>query len=797
MNKEIGFHSAMRSRSWLLEDEMTTISDICEKKEMPAPQKQLELSSNGQMRTEISRHKNPQMETRYESRQEALDILLLKKDEDIKNLKLLVAQKETDLQELKAQRTLSSIQLDLAMKDLEELNKNILLSQRKYEEEFSQRLKLQDQVLQLKRQLENQKENCLQESKEMRQRLAWSEVLILQLEGKLHELSNGDPGSTAKVQKIQEANEAEVKQIQEETATAYHRNFLMLQMRLRIDQVMLGKMQEENQCLNRQVDTLTVEVMALQKKLLSEKTNNSALIEKLQSEHRSRQQNIGALEDRLQELQDLLLAKLKVLEAVEEKNLSLQNEISLLKITLGGAKGTEATHFHQAPNLSYSDHSSVTSNSMIDASPQPSENVISPRSCQSASAAIMTSGITAAPSLVKAAGADQTTQKRVLAQSNTNTEPPKWSRPRSISLSFDTNTLGQGQDYFSSLFTNSKNGQHPGPLERQEKTPSAAEDYSSSASRHSAIGNLKIAEVHSGGHFVKILNCSLDKEEGIGEYTLQQNVSGHPVAVFRFPPRVRMKANSTVTVWAADAKVLHKPPSDFLWKEQDRFKTGLDCTTILCEPNGQAVAWYTPIHWNRKEGWEKQEDDENLKSSKKPIIPTKTQRDRWENEPESVIIDTEQEGAGQGQTEERGPVFIKREKTIPATLFPTQNSWCRSPASPTHPHFSLVRPLTMGNDGSSLCRQSRSQSAKPDPAAGTLYAGTIRNRNTAKGGFNGKNSRRLTRSAGDRKGTLKLLLPRTFFTLADQHKAGLQFLQSVQNLSFQPPLPRPPPFSTW
>nr|XP_048682009.1 lamin tail domain-containing protein 1 isoform X2 [Caretta caretta] len=715
---------------------MAAISGIYEKKEMPAPQEQLEVSNCGEMRTEIIRYKNPQMETRSQSRQEDLDTILLKKDEDLKNLKLLMAQKEIDLQELKTQRTLSSVQLDLAMKELEELNKNILMSQRKYEEEFSQRLKLQDQILQLKHQLEHQKENCLQESKQMRQRLAWSEVLILQLEGKLHEFSNGDSDSMAKVQKIREANEAEVKQIQEETATAYHQNFLELQIRLHTDRVMLGKMQEENRRLNQRVDMVRVEVMALQKKLLSEEANNSAFIEKLQSEHRGRQQHIGALEARLEELQELLLAKMKALEAVEEKNLSLQNEISSLKSTFGGEKGTEATHFHLAPN---SGHSPVTSNSITDASPQPSENVLSPQSLQPASAA---------PRLAKSTRADPTTQKRVLAQGITNTESPKWSRSRSRSrsLSLDTNTLGQGQDYFSSLFTGSKrNVQHPGPLERQGRTPSAAEDYTSSAS--SAIGNLKIAEVHSGGHFVKILNCSPDKEEGIGEYTLQQNVSSHPVTLFRFPPRIRMKANSTVTVWTADAKVLHKPPSDFLWKEQDKFKTGSECTTILCEPNGQAVAWYTPIHWNRKQGWEEQEDDKYLKSSKKPIMPTKMQRDEWEKEPESVIIDTEQEGAVQGQTEERGPVFIKREKKIPATLFPTQNSWCRSPASPTHPHFSLLRPLTMGNDGSSLCRQSRCQSAKPDPAPGTLYAGSSRGRNTATGSFNGK-SRRLTRSAG-------------------------------------------------
>ncbi|XP_074854457.1 lamin tail domain-containing protein 1 [Carettochelys insculpta] len=741
---------ALSSGARHLEDEMAAVSGICEKKEMPAPQEQRELSRSGEMRTDITGHKKTEMAARFQSRQEELGAILLKKDEELKALKLLVVQKEADLEDLKTQRMLSSIQLDLAMIELEELKKNILMSQSRYEKEFSQQEKLQDQVLQLKHQLEHQKENCLQAFKEIKQRLAWSEVFLLQLEAKLNELSNGSQDSHAKVQKMGEVNEVEMKQIQEETAAAYHQNFLELLMRLHVGQVTLRKMQEANQCLKQRVDTLSLEVMALQKKILSEEDKNSACIEKLQSEHRGRQQRIGALEARLEELQDLLLDKKKALEAVEEKNLSLQNEISLLKSMFGGGKGMEATHFHLAQDLSYSDHSLVTSDSMLDdASPQPSDHILSSQSFQLPSAASLTSGIAVEPRLTKSTEANQIPPKRVLDQGSTNAESPQCSHPSSSSLKLDTNTLGQGQDYFSSLFTDSeKSVQHPGPLETQGRTPSATEDYNSSAGRNSAIGNLKIVEVHSDGHFVKITNCSPDKEESIGEYTLQENVNGHPVAVFRFPPRIRMKANSVITVWSADAEVLpNKSPSDFLWKEQNRFKTGPLCTTILCEPNGQAVAWYTPICSNRKQDWEDQ-NDENLNSTKKPTIPTKMQRDRGKKKPESVIFVTELEGTVQSQTEEKGPVFIKREKKVPATLFPTQNSWCRSPGSSTHPHFSLPRPLTMGNDGSSLCRQSRCQSVKPDPPPGTLYAGTSCRKSPATGSFKGRSSRRLTRSAG-------------------------------------------------
>ncbi|PKU38720.1 lamin tail domain-containing protein 1 [Limosa lapponica baueri] len=120
---------------------------------------------------------------------------------------------------------------------------------------------------------------------------------------------------------------------------------------------------------------------------------------------------------------------------------------------------------------------------------------------------------------------------------------------------------------------------------------------------NSAIGNLKIAEVDPGGYFVKILNCAPEKEESIGDYLLKQDVQNRPVAVFRFPPETRMGPNSTVTVWAADAKALHRPPSDFLWKDLERFRTSLDCATILCEPGGQlslAILALTSLPGNQR-----------------------------------------------------------------------------------------------------------------------------------------------------------------------------------------------------
>ena len=69
---------------------------------------------------------------------------------------------------------------------------------------------------------------------------------------------------------------------------------------------------------------------------------------------------------------------------------------------------------------------------------------------------------------------------------------------------------------------------------------------------------------------------------------IQQNVGGHPVAVYRFPPRIRFNANTVITVYSGmNDHILHQPPTDFVWKEQFKWGTGPECTSILCKPNGQ------------------------------------------------------------------------------------------------------------------------------------------------------------------------------------------------------------------
>uniref|UniRef100_A0A8C5YF47 Lamin tail domain containing 1 n=1 Tax=Microcebus murinus TaxID=30608 RepID=A0A8C5YF47_MICMU len=277
---------------------------------------------------------------------------------------------------------------------------------------------------------------------------------------------------------------------------------------------------------------------------------------------------------------------------------------------------------------------------------------------------------------------------------------------------------GLREDYFLSLFGDSKKlTAHSGHIEKTYKHFSMIlEEVGHSTA--SSLGDIKIVDVNVKGLFVKLINSSHDKELTIGDHILQQNVNGQRVSLYRFLPNIIMQANSTVTVWAAASEAKHQPPSDFLWKEQNKFITSPDCTTILCKPNGQAVAWYTLIHW--KQAWEKLETDIEFDRSSKVTPKFRKHMFRWGGS--TTTVTTEAEEQPQKETSkcqlEPEQVFLLREKEIPPTLFPDSSPWCQSPFVPTHPCSPVTQPYNTGTAGSRLGRQPRSQLARPDPASG-------------------------------------------------------------------------------
>ena len=67
-------------------------------------------------------------------------------------------------------------------------------------------------------------------------------------------------------------------------------------------------------------------------------------------------------------------------------------------------------------------------------------------------------------------------------------------------------------------------------------------------------------------------------------------------------------------------------------------------------------------------------------------------------------------------------VYLKREKQPSPSLHAQKHPHGATPPTPTHPHSAGTRSKTYGNDNSSVNRQTRCQSTRPDPVPGMLVS---------------------------------------------------------------------------
>nr|XP_044995538.1 lamin tail domain-containing protein 1 [Jaculus jaculus] len=284
----------------------------------------------------------------------------------------------------------------------------------------------------------------------------------------------------------------------------------------------------------------------------------------------------------------------------------------------------------------------------------------------------------------------------------------------------DSLILGEGEDYFLSLFGESRKltaAQSPNSQELFTHLSVILEEVGKCTT--SSLGDIQIAEVDVKGLFVKILNCSSDREVDIGRHILQQNVDGHPISMYQFRPNIPMQAHATVTVWAAAAEAKHQPPTDFVWKEQDRFRSSPDCTTILCQPHGEAVAWYTPIHW--KQVWEKLQIDIEFDRCSIVSPTSQTHMFRWATSTAEIRSQDKDVPPKKDPLRcqlEQPSASLTKEKETPPTLFPNRSPWCRSPSFPAHPYCPLIEPVDRDTAERTSEKQLQAQSARPVPTPG-------------------------------------------------------------------------------
>ncbi|KAG8575523.1 hypothetical protein GDO81_009589 [Engystomops pustulosus] len=136
----------------------------------------------------------------------------------------------------------------------------------------------------------------------------------------------------------------------------------------------------------------------------------------------------------------------------------------------------------------------------------------------------------------------------------------------------------------------------------------------------SSSGPVSIEEIDLEGKFLRILNNS-DEDQQLSGWTLTRQHGSLPEIGFKLPGRFILKAGQHVTIWAAGAGAIHKPPTDFVWKTQKSWGTGDDVKVTLLDSTGEECAERTLFRVRREEGETDEEFfDEELAEFRSKVI---------------------------------------------------------------------------------------------------------------------------------------------------------------------------------
>uniref|UniRef100_A0A8C9ZYU3 Lamin B1 n=1 Tax=Sander lucioperca TaxID=283035 RepID=A0A8C9ZYU3_SANLU len=148
-------------------------------------------------------------------------------------------------------------------------------------------------------------------------------------------------------------------------------------------------------------------------------------------------------------------------------------------------------------------------------------------------------------------------------------------------------------------------------VEEQEASSSVSIAHSASAT-----GSICIDEIDMDGKFICLHNTGEEDQAMVG-YEMIKTI-GNATATYKFTPKYVLKAGQKVTVWASDAGVSSKPPTDLLWKNQSSWGSGLDVHVVLTNPQGEEVAKRTTTYNTALE--EQDEEDNGVEASEEALF---------------------------------------------------------------------------------------------------------------------------------------------------------------------------------
>lgn len=150
-------------------------------------------------------------------------------------------------------------------------------------------------------------------------------------------------------------------------------------------------------------------------------------------------------------------------------------------------------------------------------------------------------------------------------------------------------------------------------VEEQEASSSVSIAHSASAT-----GPVCVDEIDTDGKFICLHNNG-DEDQAMVGYEMIKTI-GNATATYKFTPKYVLKAGQKVMVWASDAGVSSKPPTDLVWKNQSSWGSGVDVQVGLISPHGEEVAKRTTTYKTAMEEEDEDDDDNGVEATDEDLF---------------------------------------------------------------------------------------------------------------------------------------------------------------------------------
>ncbi|KAM4662753.1 lamin isoform 2-T2 [Discoglossus pictus] len=127
-------------------------------------------------------------------------------------------------------------------------------------------------------------------------------------------------------------------------------------------------------------------------------------------------------------------------------------------------------------------------------------------------------------------------------------------------------------------------------------------------------GRVSVEEVDQEGKYIRLKNKS-SEDQPLGNWQIKRQIGEEAPIVYKFPPRITLKAGQIMTIWAAGAGATNNPPTDLVWKGQNSWGTGDSIRTALLTSSNEEVAMRKLVRTVINDEDDDEDDDEDGQNS--------------------------------------------------------------------------------------------------------------------------------------------------------------------------------------